>query len=306
MNTDYDIIVIGGGSAGFSAAIYAVRAGLKVLLLEKLMWGGQAAITPEIENYPGIESISGFDFAMKLHEQANKLGVAVDNKEVIGVELKGSEKKVMTVDETYEVRSVVIANGVTRRLLGCSGEKEYTGKGVSYCATCDGAFCREKDVALVGGGNTALEDAMFLSNHCRKVYLIHRRDEFRGDEILVRSVLSRDNIEVIYDSVVTEILGEDDMVTSLKLQNKKSKEFQTISVQGVFIAIGYRPDNDMYQGQLELTEQGYFLAGEDCHTKIDGVYVAGDCRDKKLRQIVTAAADGAMAGFEAANYCNTR
>ena len=306
MNTDYDIIVIGGGSAGFSAAIYAVRAGLKVLLLEKLMWGGQAAITPEIENYPGIESISGFDFAMKLHEQANKLGVAVDNKEVIGVELKGSEKKVMTVDETYEVRSVVIANGVTRRLLGCSGEKEYTGKGVSYCATCDGAFFREKDVALVGGGNTALEDAMFLSNHCRKVYLIHRRDEFRGDEILVRSVLSRDNIEVIYDSVVTEILGEDDMVTSLKLQNKKSKEFQTISVQGVFIAIGYRPDNDMYQGQLELTEQGYFLAGEDCHTKIDGVYVAGDCRDKKLRQIVTAAADGAMAGFEAANYCNTR
>ncbi len=306
MNTDYDIIVIGGGPAGFSAAIYAVRAGLKVLLLEKLMWGGQAAITPEIENYPGIESISGFDFAMKLHEQANKLGVAVDNKEVIGVELKGSEKKVMTVDETYEVRSVVIANGVTRRLLGCSGEKEYTGKGVSYCATCDGAFFREKDVALVGGGNTALEDAMFLSNHCRKVYLIHRRDEFRGDEILVRSVLSRDNIEVIYDSVVTEILGEDDMVTSLKLQNKKSKEFQTISVQGVFIAIGYRPDNDMYQGQLELTEQGYFLAGEDCHTKIDGVYVAGDCRDKKLRQIVTAAADGAMAGFEAANYCNTR
>ena len=306
MNTDYDIIVIGGGSAGFSAAIYAVRAGLKVLLLEKLMWGGQAAITPEIENYPGIESISGFDFAMKLHEQANKLGVAVDNKEVIGVELKGSEKKVMTVDETYEVRSVVIANGVTRRLLGCSGEKEYTGKGVSYCATCDGAFFREKDVALVGGGNTALEDAMFLSNHCRKVYLIHRRDEFRGDEILVRSVLSRDNIEVIYDSVVTEILGEDDMVTSLKLRNKKSKEFQTISVQGVFIAIGYRPDNDMYQGQLELTEQGYFLAGEDCHTKIDGVYVAGDCRDKKLRQIVTAAADGAMAGFEAANYCNTR
>ncbi len=306
MNTDYDIIVIGGGPAGFSAAIYAVRAGLKVLLLEKLMWGGQAAITPEIENYPGIESISGFDFAMKLHEQANKLGVAVDNKEVIGVELKGSEKKVMTVDETYEVKSVVIANGVTRRLLGCSGEKEYTGKGVSYCATCDGAFFREKDVALVGGGNTALEDAMFLSNHCRKVYLIHRRDEFRGDEILVRSVLSRDNIEVIYDSVVTEILGEDDMVTSLKLQNKKSKEFQTISVQGVFIAIGYRPDNDMYQGQLELTEQGYFLAGEDCHTKIDGVYVAGDCRDKKLRQIVTAAADGAMAGFEAANYCNTR
>lgn len=299
-----DVIIIGGGPAGFSAAIYAVRAGLNVQILEKAMWGGQAVNTPEIENYPGILKVSGAEFSMQLHNQASTLGVEVDNREVTRVELEGPVKKIYTGEELLTAKSVIIANGVSRRTLGCDGEKEYKGRGVSYCATCDGAFFRGKDVALVGGGNTAMEDALFLSNLCRKVYVIHRRENFRADKVSVEELQKRKNVEFVLNSVVEEIYGED-LVKGILVYNRVNQEKRKIDVQGIFIAIGYKPDNRMFEQQLELDQDGYFITDENCHTRIPGVYVAGDCRSKKLRQIVTAAADGAVAGFEAANYCNT-
>lgn len=299
-----DVIIIGGGPAGFSAAIYAVRAGLNVQILEKAMWGGQAVNTPEIENYPGIIKVSGAEFSMQLHNQASTLGVEVDNLEVTKVELEGPVKKIYAGEEVLTAKSVIIANGVSRRTLGCNGEKEYEGRGVSYCATCDGAFFRGKDVALVGGGNTAIEDALFLSNLCRNVYIIHRRESFRADKVAVEELSKRENVEFLLNSVVEEICG-DELVKKVSVFNGKEQEKRNLDVQGIFIAIGYKPDNRIFEKQLEVDKDGYFIADENCHTRIPGVYVAGDCRSKRLRQIITAAADGAVAGFEAANYCNT-
>ncbi len=296
-----DLIIIGAGCAGLTAAIYAQRAGLQTILLEENFYGGQIALTNEIENYPAIPSITGPELAQQLYGQAESLGAQIRFEMVTQAELTSHPKIITTNVGRYEAKAVIVANGAKRRKLGCPGEAELSGRGVSYCATCDGAFFRGKDVAIVGGGNTALEDALFLSNVCRTVFLIHRRDTFRGEKSLAERVRQRENIHLLYDSTVTEIRG-DAAVSAAVIQNLKTGAQQELPVSAVFIAIGLMPENGIFSRQLPLDENGYFLAGEDCKTPLAGVFVAGDCRTKPLRQIVTAAADGAVAGYQAASY----
>ena len=283
-----DLIIIGAGPAGLTSAIYACRAGLSVKVFEELSPGGQAAITPEIENYPGMKKVSGSDFAISLFEQATELGAEVEFERVVRIELLTDGKKVITDSGEYTAKAVIIANGAKRRKLGIPGEEEFSGRGVSYCATCDGAFFKDKDVVMVGGGNTALEDALYLANICKKVYLVHRRDEFRATKNLVDRVVNNDKIEILYSKTLTEIKGEG-KVSSVVLQNGEE-----LAVDGVFVAIGLEPDNERFLGVVEL-ENGYIKAGEDCKTSCDGIFAAGDTRTKSLRQIVTATSDGAIA-----------
>ena len=298
-----DLLIVGGGCAGLTAAIYGIRAGLSVTVLEGDFAGGQIAITNEIENYPGYVKISGPDLAMKIYDQAQALGADIRLEEAVAASLSPSVKSIRTAEGDYEGKSVIIANGVKRRMLGCPGEEKLTGKGVSYCATCDGAFFKGKDVAVVGGGNTALEDALFLSNLCETVHLIHRRNAFRGEKHLADAVKSRRNILFHGETVVKEILGEK-AVTAVIQQNTVSKAEEILPVSAVFVAIGLIPDNHIFT-ELSLDPNGYISAGEDCKTNIDGVFAAGDTRTKTLRQILTAASDGATAAFQAANYVNT-
>lgn len=296
-----DFIIIGAGIAGLTASIYAIRAGHCVLVFEKGFYGGQIALTNEVENYPAVEKISGPDLSEKIYQQASSLGTPIRFEQVISVDLKDEIKKVVTTEDTYEAKTVLIANGVKRRKLGCPGEKEFAGRGVSYCATCDGAFFKGKTVAVVGGGNVALEDAIFLSNLCQQVYLIHRRDSFRGEKILVQTALSRKNIQILYHTTVEAIQGEA-TVSSLTIKNTQDKTTKSLSVNALFIAIGLEPDNSMFSDQLPMDGDGYLLADESCMTPLAGVYVAGDCRSKPLRQIITAASDGAVAAVAASHY----
>lgn len=298
-----DVIIIGAGPAGLSAAIYALRAGHSAVVLEELVYGGQVANTPEVENYPAIQKIGGVEFAMNIYNQAVALGADVRFDGVTKVELTGSPKKVWTGEKCIEGKTVIIANGAKRRKLGVPGEEQFAARGVSYCATCDGAFYRGKEVAIVGGGNTALEDAMFLANNCTKVHLIHRRDAFRGNKILVDAVLTKENILIHYDSVPMEITGSA-TVEHFTIKNVKTEESTVLDVEGVFVAVGLDPDNKIFEGQITLSEGGYIQADESCHTNLPGVFVAGDTRTKALRQIVTAASDGAIAAVEASNYMN--
>ncbi len=298
-----DILIIGGGTAGLSAAIYGLRSGRSVCIVEGNVHGGQIISTDTVENYPAIPQISGVDFANSLHQQATNLGAELLYEKVEKADLAGAVKTVTTDASVFQAKAVIIANGAQHRKLGCPGEETFAGRGVSYCATCDGALYRGKDVAIVGGGNTALEDALFLSNLCQKVYLIHRRDEFRGEKILVESVKGRPNIEILYDAVVEALEGEQTLQAAV-IQNKKSGQSRRLDIAGVFIAVGLNPENQLFAGQVELDESGYVLAGEDCRTNLPGVFVAGDTRRKPLRQLVTAAADGAVAGTQAATYLN--
>ena len=299
-----DIIIIGAGVAGLTSAIYALRANLSVIVFDKNYYGGQVTLTSDIQNYPGIAKISGVDFAISVYNQAVALGADIRFEEVNEISLDGEIKTVKSQSGEYQTKTIIIANGAERRKLNCEGEMRLSSKGVSYCATCDGALYKGKDVAIVGGGNTALEDALFLSNNCNKVYLIHRRDSFRGEKILAESVLGRENIEVIYDSAVEEICGEE-TVSSIKVKSLKKNSVREIDVKAIFIAIGLEPKNHMFKS-IPLDKHGYIIAGEDCITEIDGVYVAGDTRTKVLRQIVTAASDGAIAAFQAGNYINSK
>lgn len=297
---EFDTIIIGAGTAGLTAAIYAQRAGLRCVVLEGTLYGGQITNTPDVENYPALEKVSGFDFAMSLYNQATSFGAVVEMEEVTGVSLEGETKTVKTPSEEYQAKTVILANGAKRRKLGVPGEEEFSGKGVSYCATCDGAFYRGRDVAIVGGGNTALEDALYLADNCKTVHLVHRRDSFRASQVVVDSVLRRENIVVHYDSAVQSILG-DTQVKTVVLENKKTGETQDLAVDGVFVAVGMVPDNAMF-APVRLDETGYIVAQEDCKTNVPGVFVAGDTRTKFLRQLVTAAADGAVAATQAANF----
>lgn len=301
--TKTDVLIIGAGPAGLTAAIYALRAGFKVIVFDKGLYGGQVAITSEVENYPAIEKVSGPDFSINLYNQAVAQGAQIRFEEVQRVSLQGEWKQVFTSQEEYQGKAVIIANGAQRRKLKCEGEQRLTGKGVSYCATCDGAFFKQKEVAVVGGGNTALEDALFLSNLCSHVYLIHRRDEFRGEKRLASSVMEQKNITILYHSEVEQILGED-KVTAINVRNNQEQTRQTVPVSAVFVAIGLEPDNHLFADVFPTDQAGYLIAGEDCLTGIPGVYVAGDSRTKVLRQIITAAADGAVAAVQAGNYMN--
>ena len=294
----YDIIIIGAGTAGLTAGIYATRAGKSVLILEQKTYGGQIINTPDIENYPGIAHVSGFQFAQGLYDQAMALGVTYKVEKVLSVAV-GNSKSVKTSEGEYTCKAVIIATGAKNRPLGLDRESELTGAGVSYCATCDGAFFRNKEVAVVGGGNTALEDAAFLSNYCSKVYIIHRRDEFRGDKKDVDTLKAKENVEFVLDSVPTELLGED-MINGIRVKNVKTDETRDLAVKGVFIAIGQMPDNQAFADIVKLDDQGYIIADESCETGTEGVYAAGDCRTKTVRQLTTAAADGAVAALAAA------
>ena len=298
----YDLIIIGSGPAGLSAAVYAKRAGLNVLVIEKNpVSGGQIIDTYEVDNYLGIPGVNGFDLAMKFREHADKLETQFADGTVTGIELvsEGSDTKapvykVATDNGEYETHTVILATGAHHAKLGIPGEEEYIGKGVSYCATCDGAFYRGKVTAVNGGGDVAVEDAIFLARFCSKVYLVHRRDELRAIKILQDELFSLPNVEVIWDSVIKEIKGED-KVTTLKIENVKNKEINDLNVDGIFVAIGIHPSTDLFADMVECDEKGYVIANEDGATSAPGIFVAGDSRKKRLRQIVTAVADGANA-----------
>lgn len=298
----YDIVIVGAGTAGLSAAIYGMRAGKTVLVLEAASYGGQIINTPEIENYPGIKKVSGFEFATNLYEQAVDLGAKVAFEKVVAIEDLGEkQKKVRTESNEYECSAVILATGAKNRPLGLSKETELIGAGVSYCATCDGAFFRGKDVAVNGGGNTALEDAIFLSNYCNKVYIIHRRDQFRGEEKLAKVLETKENVQFVLDSVITE-LNSEGVLTGITVKNVKTNEEKYIPISGLFIAIGQIPENTPFKDVVDLDDKGYIIGMEDCHTNSEGVFVAGDCRTKSVRQLATAAADGAVAALAACEY----
>lgn len=297
-----DVLIIGAGPAGLTAAIYALRAGWSVKIFEENIYGGQTSIIDTIENYPGFESITGADFANALHKQVKKLGGEIVFNKVTKVDLSGKEKVVFTSEgNKFTSKTLIIANGLKRRTLDCKGEKEFIGKGVSYCATCDGAFFKSKRVLIVGGGNTAIEDALYLSNICDRVTMVVRKDYFRGEKFLSDTLKRRSNIEVRFNSVLDEISGKS-VVKSVKLRNVKSGNIENLCVDGVFIAIGYEPNSKIYSTQIDMDDKGYFASDESCRTNVPGVYVAGDCRKKSLRQIVTAAADGAVAGNAVSEY----
>ena len=298
----YDVVIIGSGPAGLSASIYAKRAGLKAVTLERNpMSGGQVLNTYEVDNYPGLPGISGFELGQKFRTHADQLGAEFVNEQVQELKDLGEKKLVVTEKSSYETRTLILATGARHRKLNVPGEKELAGVGVSYCATCDGAFFRGKTVAVVGGGDVALEDALFLARGCEKVYLIHRREEFRGARILQERVRESDNIELVLNSNVIEILGEQ-MVTSVLVHNHVKNERHELQVQGVFIAVGISPNVAAADGLVEQDQQGYIKAGEDAVTSVPGIFAAGDVRTKQLRQVITAASDGANAVISAERY----
>jgi len=299
-----DIMVIGGGPAGLTAALYAARAGKTVQVIEREATGGQIALSPLVENYPAIPAMAGADFAFQLTEQVEKLGVEIIYGEATAVEpvLMGFA---VTVDgEAKAARAVVLATGAAHRHLGLEGEEDLVGMGVSYCAVCDGAFFSGRDVAVVGGGDTALQDALFLSNSCHHVTLIHRRDEFRGEQRLVDQVEKRENISILYSHVVEELRSENGELSAIVVKDLKSGESKTMALAGLFAAVGQAPQSAPF-AQLVATQGGYYDAGEDCCSNAEGVFVAGDGRVKTVRQLTTAVGDGAVAGLAACKYVDS-
>lgn len=316
----YDVIVIGAGPAGLSAAIYAQRSGKRVLVLEGKSYGGQIINTSKIENYPGIPEISGFSFATDLYEQAKAMGAEIRYEKCLKIERMEHNVLEVTSDEEktsgaveaafvvsckskqYMAQSVILAVGAVNRKLGLENEEKLTGKGVSYCATCDGAFYKGKNVAVVGGGNTALEDALFLSNYCSNVYLIHRRDTFRGEKKWENLLRERNNVHFYLEQTVSELAGEE-RLQGLTLRHVVTGKETSLEVEGLFIAVGQKPATSDFVSMLETDHGGYVMAGEDCQTSIPGIYVAGDCRVKQVRQLTTAVADGSVAALAACAYC---
>ena len=297
-----DIIIIGAGAAGLTAAIYAARAGMSVLVLEAKSYGGQIINSPHVENYPGILSVSGYEFATGLYEQAKKAGAFLEYVKVESIHKSERHIHVFTAERQYRCSSLILATGAKNRPLELEKEQEWVGSGVSYCATCDGAFFKGKEVAVVGGGNTALEEVAFLSNICTKVYLIHRRDAFRGEEKLAKALGKKENVEIIFNATVTALHGEDAL--SGITVSVKDQEEKNIAVSGLFISIGQMPDNKPFSNVITLDKDGYIVAGENCKTNVDGIFAAGDCRTKQVRQLTTAAADGAIAALSAIEYIN--
>ena len=293
----YDIIIIGGGPAGLTAAVYARRAGKSVLVLEKAALGGQITWSPKVENFPSVVSISGTDLGDRMAEQAMAQGAEVEIEEVTGIEDCGDFRRVSCeFGAVYEGRAVILATGAKPRMLGVEREEELVGSGVGYCAVCDGAFFKDLPVAVSGGGNSALQDAMLLSETSSRVYLIHRRDSFRGEAALVEALREKDNVEFVLNAAITRLLGEDELTGVVVRQNGEERE---IPVDGLFVAIGHEPDNGAFAEHLALDERGYAAANESCTTKTPWLFVAGDCRAKKVRQLTTAVADGAVAALAA-------
>ena len=297
----YDIIIVGAGPAGLSAAIYARRANKTVLVLEGNAYGGQIINSLSIDNYPAEPHISGFDFATKIYNQAKDLGAEIKFEKVLEV---NERKEVTTAKNVYKAKAVILATGAYPRKLNIDGEEKWIGKGISYCATCDGAFYKNKIVAVVGGGNTALEDAIYLSHLANKVYLIHRREEFRGEENYVKELKSQENVEMIYNSHITKLDGKDKM-NKIILENRDGIETE-LEIDGLFIAIGRVPETQAFSSMINVDKNGYVISLENCHTNIEGIFVAGDNRTKELRQLVTATSDGAISATQAIKYINQK
>ena len=293
----YDIIIIGGGPAGLTAAVYARRAGKSVLILEKDALGGQITWSPRVENYPAVPSVSGMDLGNLMAEQAMEQGAEVEIDEVTAIEDCIDHKHIRCAYGTeYDGRAVILATGAKPRPLGVAREEDLVGSGIGYCAVCDGAFYKDQIVAVNGGGNSALQDALLLSETCSRVYLIHRRDRFRGEEMLVEALQARGNVEFVLNAVITELVGENELSGIVVEQNGIKR---SIELNGLFVAIGHEPDNKAFANLITLDQSGYAASGEDCVTSTEGVFVAGDCRAKKIRQVTTAAADGAVAALAA-------
>jgi len=293
MEKQYDLIIIGSGPAGLAAAIYAQRAKLDTIIIEEnFVSGGQVVTTYEVDNYPGLPGISGMDLGTTLRDHAEKMGAEFVRDKVLELKLDGEDKVVVAKKGEYHTKTVIVATGAKHRMLDVPGEKELAGMGVSYCATCDGAFFRGKTVAVVGGGDVAVEDAIFLARACEKVYVIHRRDELRAAKILQERLLALENVEMVWDTVVDEIKGEN-QVEAVSVTNRKTGEKKDLAVNGIFIAVGITPNSELVSGKLEMDAQGYIKAQEDGVTSVEGVYAAGDVRTKQLRQILTPASDGA-------------
>lgn len=312
LNKIYDMIIIGGGTAGMTAAIYGHRAGKNILIIEKSFFGGQIITTSEIENYPGFSSINGASFASELYNQLKRTDVSQISDEVIDLKHSGNMWEVCCTTASYLTRSVVIAAGTKNRKLGLDGEDKYTGHGLSYCATCDGAFFKGQTTAVAGGGNTALEEALYLSLLCKKVYLIHRNGRLSADASLSERVYDSDNIHIMFNTRIIGLYGKTslekiEILTSCAPSEPDQTEFaEVIDIKGLFVAIGQIPQNHPFENAVILDENGYIKADESCHTSASGVFAAGDCRSKQLRQLVTAASDGAVSASEAVKWLNSR
>ena len=300
----YDVIVVGGGPAGLTAALYAARAGQDVLVLEGEAAGGQINFSPLVDNYPGLPGMSGAQFAQTLTRQVLDQGVHIRNEAVTFLRTQGDRVELTTDRGRYTGLALVLATGVTHRKLGLEGEDKLVGMGVSYCAVCDGAFYQDRPVAVVGGGDTALQEALFLSARCSKVTVIHRRDLFRGEAGMVRQLRERDNVEFLLSHRVDGLLRNEKGLTGLVLADLKTAQREELAVDGLFIAVGQEPRNEIFSNLVMTDDRGYFLAGEDCGTSLPGVFAAGDCRVKQVRQLTTAVGDGAIAGLAASAYAD--
>lgn len=298
----YDMMIIGGGPAGYTAALYAARAGFDTLLIEKMSPGGQMALTGDIDNYPGFEEgVDGFTLGMKMQQGAHRFGAKTEYAEVTQLDLAGSVKKAVTTNGEFFAKTVVLSTGANPRTLGLPREEELTGRGIHYCAHCDGRFYKDKTVLVVGGGNSAAADALYLSRLAKKVYLVHRRDTLRATKIYHEPLQKAENVEFLWNSVVSELVAEN-RVTGVKLQNVVTGEITSLACDGVFVSIGRKPATELLEGVLPLDEHGYIPADESTKTSLPGVYAVGDVRTKALRQVVTAVADGAVAVHYAEEY----
>ncbi len=298
----HDIIIVGGGPAGLTAAIYGLRAGKTVLVIEKNGFGGQIAYSPKVENIPGTICISGSEFADKLTEQAMNLGADVELENVVRAEFDGDVKRVFTEEgSVFEGRTVILAVGVKHRMLGLPGEQELIGNGISFCAVCDGAFYSGQNVAMVGGGNSALQEALLLSEVCKQVTIVQNLPFFTGEKKLADALAAKDNVKVLFSTLVAGYVQQNGQLTGLRLRSEAGEE-SAIEVDGAFLAVGLVPENDIFADFAQLDERGYFAVAEDCCTKTPGVFVAGDCRSKGIRQVTTAAGDGAIAAMAACRY----
>ena len=301
----YDVVMIGGGPGGYSAALYTTRAGLDTLVIEKLSPGGQMTQTTQIDNYPGFDQgIDGFELGAKMKAGAERFGAKTKFAEVLSVKLSGSIKEIKTSDGTFWAKAVILATGAGHKHLGLETEEKFVGRGVAYCAACDGMFYRNKTVAVVGGGNSAVADAILLSRICKEVILIHRRDTLRATKIYHDQLKNAENVTFCWNTVVTEFSG-DNRISGLTLQNVSTGEQSHLDVDGVFISIGRNPVTDLFKGQVELDDNGYIIAGEDTKTNLPGVFAVGDVRTKALRQVVTATSDGATAAHYVEEYLST-
>jgi len=301
----YDILVIGGGPAGLTAALYARRQNKSVLVLEKNSFGGQTVFSPKIENYPGFKEMSGMEFSDLLVDQVLAQGADLEMEEALSITDNGATKTVVTENGSMEARAVIVAAGARHRMLGLEGEENYVGNGISFCAVCDGAFYKGKTVAVIGGGNSALQEALLLAETCQTVHIVQNLAFMTGEEALVKALEAKDNVTMTFNTVVDALIGEDEL-TALRLKNTETGILTSLPIDGMFVAIGLIPDNDAVKDIVSLDERGYIVSNESCLTNIPGIFAAGDCRTKAVRQIATAIADGASAALAACKYLENR